>query len=66
MENPDAILKFKTPEEEISFLREQIANKELELREKKLNFETDDVVKEQISRYRDALPQQVLEETYAI
>src|SRR6266705_1049924 len=57
---------FNSPEEEISFLREQIANKESELREKNLYANTEDVVKEQISRYKEVLPKDVLDETYKI
>ena len=37
--NLDNAAHFDSPEAEISFLREQIANKELELREKNLRFE---------------------------
>ena len=40
MQNTSEILpRFSTPEAEITFLREKIANKEQELREKKLVFE---------------------------
>lgn len=63
---PENISRFSTPEEEIAFLRKEISNKEQELREKNLDYQVEDIVKEQISRYRDKLPDQVLEETYAL
>lgn len=63
--NPE-VSKFKNPEEEIAFLREQISNKERELREKQIPYETEDLVKEQISRYRDKLPEEVLDDAFAI
>ena len=66
MENYPQKLNFTSPEAEIAFLREQIANKEQELREKKVSFNTDEVVKEQINKYKDALPQDVLAETVAL
>ncbi|MCX6702109.1 MAG: TraM recognition domain-containing protein [Candidatus Zambryskibacteria bacterium] len=59
-------LHFTNPEEEIAFLREQISNRELELREKKVDFKIDDIVKEEIQHYRDVLPKEVLDETYAL
>lgn len=58
--------KFASPEEEIAFLREQISNKETELRESKKEYKIDDVVKEEIQKYKDVLPKEVLDETYAI
>ncbi len=62
----EKIERFSTPEEEINFLRGQIAEKEKELHEKKYEVDTETVVKEQISRYRDSLSAEVLEETYAL
>jgi len=64
--NLESLPKFKNPEEEIAFLRQQISNKELELREKKEDFKLEEVVKEQISKYKDALPKEVLQETYEL
>ncbi len=66
VQNLENSLQFKSPEEEIAFLREQISNKELELRENKIEYTTEDIVKEQISRYRDKLPKDVLDQTYAL
>ncbi len=60
------VSKFKTPEDEIAFLRTQIAEREHELHEKKYPVDTDTVVREQISKYRGTLPDEVLDETYAI
>ncbi|MES2213237.1 MAG: type IV secretory system conjugative DNA transfer family protein [Patescibacteria group bacterium] len=58
--------KFTSPEAEISFLRERIAEREKELTEKKYSVESDTVVQEQISKYRDALPSQVLQESHIL
>jgi predicted ribonuclease YlaK len=66
MENYSEKLNFTNPEAEIAYLREKIANKELELREKKVDFKIDDVVSGEISRYRDKLSQDVLAETLAL
>lgn len=63
--NPEA-LHFSSPEAEIAYLREKIANKDLELREKKVDFKLDDVVTAEISRYRDKLSKDVLDETLAL
>lgn len=64
--NPETTPHFSSPEEEIAFLREKISKKEMELREKNLEFKVEDVVKDQISRYRDVLPKEILDETYAL
>ena len=64
--NSETTPRFSSPEEEIAFLREKISSKELELREKNLDVKTEDVVKEQISRYRDTLSKEVLDETYSL
>jgi len=58
--------KFQTPEEEILFLRNQIAEREKEVREKNFHIETNAIVQEQISKYKDILPQHVLDETLQI
>lgn len=58
--------KFTSPEQEIAFLREKISEKEAMLREKKIETNLDQVVSEEISRYRDVLPKEVLDETYAL
>ena len=67
MENPtEAPPKFTSPEQEIAFLREKISMKEAELQENKLDVKLEDIVAGEISRYRDVLPQEVLDETYAL
>jgi hypothetical protein len=60
------LVRFKTPEEEISFLRNEIFRKEEALREKKMDFEPHTVVSNEISRYRDILSKQVLDDTLAL
>ncbi len=66
MEKISDSLNFSSPEAEIAYLREKIANKELELREGKKDFKIDDVVGSEISRYRDKLSKDVLDETLAL
>ncbi len=68
METQDGAVreKFTSPEEEISFLREQIAQKEKELTEKQYPVEKHNVVQEQISKYKDMVSREVLDETYAL
>ncbi|MBA3733560.1 type IV secretory system conjugative DNA transfer family protein [Patescibacteria group bacterium] len=52
--NPEsAVMHFSTPEAEITYLREQISNKEKELNDKKQNYEINQVVEDQISRYKE-------------
>lgn len=58
--------RFSNPEEEIAFLREQISNKEMELRESKKDFDINDIVKQQIEIYKDKLPKDVLDDTFAL
>ncbi len=58
--------KFTTPEEEISFLRNKIATKEREMRERNVHLKPEEIISDQISRYRDLLPQEVLDETAEI
>jgi hypothetical protein len=67
MENPNfAGAKFKNPEEEINFLREQISQKEKALSERNFTVEKSHVVAEQISRYRDLPVEQILHEDYSL
>jgi hypothetical protein len=66
MNNSELAPRFANPEQEIAFLRGQISNKELELREKKIEYKIEDVVQGEISRYRDVLPKEVLDDTYAL
>ncbi len=63
--NPEKIT-FTSPEQEIAFLREQISKKEMELREKKSDYNLEEVVRGEIQKYKDVLPKDVLDETYAL
>ena len=58
--------RFTSPEQEIAFLREKISQRDAELREKNVEVNLNQVVTEEISRYRDVLPKEVLDETYAL
>src|SRR3989344_528609 len=62
----ETLPQFTSPEAELSFLREKIANKEKELLLQNQKVSLDEDVQEEISRYRDVLPKEVLDETYAI
>lgn len=67
MENSmETLPQFTSPEQEIAFLREKISKKEAELKERNIEAKLEDVVSEEISRYRDILPKDVLDETYAL
>jgi hypothetical protein len=58
--------KFKSPHEELAYLREQVALREKELSEKRVWSSNDTATTEKISRYRDQLSETVLHENYAI
>ncbi len=64
--NPNVPESFSSPEAEIAYLREKIGQKEAELEEKKVDFEKDDIVKREISNYRDIKPEDVLAPDYAL
>jgi hypothetical protein len=67
MENPIlAPAQFKTPQEEISFLREKVAEKERALSEQNFNIERDQVVADQLSRYQSLPKEQVLHENFVL
>lgn len=55
--------RFASPEAEIAYLREQISNKEKTLRETNPNINSEEVVKDEIEKYKTALSSDVLEET---
>lgn len=55
---------FNSPEEEINFLREKIAQKEKELTERNFSPDKKIIVGEQISKYKDTLSKEVLHEDY--
>jgi Type IV secretory system Conjugative DNA transfer len=58
--------KFANPQEELAFLREQIALKDRELRERGENPLHERVVVESLEKYRDTPTHQVLQETYRV
>lgn len=58
--------RFDTPEAEIAHLKQQISNKEAELSGRKIEFNKKHIIQDQISRYREAAPESVLKESYAI
>ena len=58
--NLKEIPRFKTPEEELSFLREQIAQKEKQLQGQKQEYKQEDVIKETIKAYHNLETEKVL------
>lgn len=62
----DAPLTFKSPEEELAYLREQVASRESELREKKVWSSAETAVSEQISKYKDKIVGDVLHHNFAL
>lgn len=62
----DAPLTFKTPEEEIIYLREQVANRENELREKRVWTSNETATSEQISKYKDKATADVLHQNFIL
>lgn len=55
--------KFKTPEEELAYLREKVAQKERELEVPTNKFESDRIAKREVVAYADAPAARVLHET---
>src|SRR3990167_628281 len=58
--------KFRTPQEEIAYLRERIKQKEQELDLPETNFEQERIAKREIARYADMAPTAVLHETVVV
>ena len=58
--------KFRTPQEEIAYLRERIKQKEQELALPEANFEQERIAKREIARYADMAPTAVLHETVVV
>ncbi len=58
--------KFRTPQEEIAYLRERIKEKEQELNLPESNFESERIAKREIQRYADMSPAAVLHETVVV
>lgn len=59
-------LTFKTPNEEIAYLRRQVESRENELREKRVWSSNETAVSEQISKYKDKIVSDVLHSNYAL
>ncbi len=57
--------KFKTPEEELAFLREQIVRKEKEILKMNQTPVREEVIKSQIEEHKQKAPEEVLESNYA-
>src|SRR3989338_7655436 len=55
--------KFKSPEEELTYLRERVAQKDRELEVPANKFESDRIAKKEIAAYGDAPAAKVLHET---
>ncbi len=58
--------KFQTPEEELVYLRGQVAEKEKALFEQGIENKREDVIKHQISTYKDNSPENFLHESFKI
>mgnify|MGYP001580283988 CR=1 FL=1 len=56
--------KFKTPEEEIRFLREQIARKEMQMESKGETMSQEQIVTQKIEEYKKVPAEAVLETDY--
>src|SRR5438105_3352651 len=65
MEGPRTVApeRFKSPEEELAYLREQVAQKERELDVQPGKFESDRIAKREIALYSDVPAAKILHET---
>jgi hypothetical protein len=63
---PTTSEKFKTPQEELEYLREQVKLREAELMEKNIRMEKQGIVAEKISKYNDVPVSDVLHQNYAV
>mgnify|MGYP001563421521 CR=1 FL=1 len=67
MENrPIAREKFKTPEEELDFLRAEVERRERELKEGDLDIGRERIAQEEVKRYREAPAEAVLHEAHRL
>src|SRR4051812_25288769 len=66
MENVGAQLeqKFKTPEEEVAYLRQQVAERERELAARGAEVARDEVIADKVKDYSYVQPKQVLHSDY--
>src|SRR3989344_9142457 len=58
--------KFKTPEEELAYLREEIIRKEKEILERSQTPMREEVIKSQIAEHKEIEPEKALEKSYAL
>src|SRR3989344_4036346 len=58
--------KFKSPEEELAYLRERVKEKEAELEVPKNRFESDRIAKREIAEYAQVPQATVLHEAYVM
>lgn len=58
--------KFKTPEEELAYLREQVRQKEASLEMPKNRFESDRITKRELQAYAETPPATILHETFVM
>jgi hypothetical protein len=66
MEYSSNFSKFRTPQEELDYLKNKVAEKEKELSEKGFVYQTGDAVFDEISRYRDKVTEDVLHTNYKL
>ena len=65
MENRSTVReKFKTPEEELNFLRAEVERRERELKEKGLESSRERLSQEEVRHYRETPPEAVLHESH--
>ena len=58
--------KFKTPQEELNFLRNEVAKREKEIIDGGKDANVESIVSEKINEYKQNSPVEVLNESYAI
>ena len=56
--------KFKTPEEELDFLRAEVERRERELKESGVESSRERIAQEEVKHYREAAPETVLHESH--
>lgn len=66
MEYSPNLNKFKTPQEELDYLRNRVALKEKELASKGLNYHKEEALVDEISRYKDKISSDVLHPNFKI
>ena len=58
--------KFKTPQEELNFLRNEVAKKEREMADNGKEVDTEKIVSEKLEEYKQVAPEEALDKDYAI